>query len=75
MPPESGVWGRVVPLAHLPAHDAIAGLSHGARPLSHPREPMGDGPEDVDRLRCACALLDACGAYFTRGSGRRKMEV
>ena len=61
LPRDAGKWGNVMPLTHVGAHlelrDAVVPT---ARTLVHPKEPMGDGPDDCSRLRAACALLEVC---------------
>ena len=37
--------------------------------------PMPDPPADFTRVRCVCALLDACGHYFDRGTTKKKLDV
>lgn len=73
LPPALGNWGHVMPLSHVAAH---ADLSHGvtptARALITADEVMIDGPQDSMRLRCACALLDTCGQYFSKGTSKRR---
>ena len=76
LPRASGTWGRVVPFAHVPAHaDLREDERASARALVHPKESMVDGPEDYARVRCVCALLDTCGQYFTKGSGKRRLDI
>jgi len=36
---------------------------------------MPDPPSDFTRVRCVCALLDACGHYFDRGTTKKKLDV
>ena len=76
LPRASGVWGHVVPLSHIGAHDEIRAQGMpSARPMLHPKEPMGDGPDDCGRIRCVCALLETCGSYFSKGRGKRMLDA
>ena len=75
VPQDASIWGRVVPLPHVPAHADSEGALPSARLLVHEREPMPDGPTDTNRLRCVCALLDTCGQFFCKGSAKRKLDV
>ena len=75
LPKDAGLWGRVVHLAHVPAHLESAGGVPTARALLSDKEPMGDGPSDCNRLRCACALLDTCGQFFCKGAAKRKLDM
>ena len=36
---------------------------------------MADGPDNTNRLRAVCALLDACGGYFNRGQAKRQLDI
>ena len=77
VPVGAGVWGQVIPLTHVAAHEELrdATKAPSARPRLHTREPMVDGPDNTSRVRCVCALLDACGGYFNKGSAKRKLDV
>lgn len=33
-----------------------------------------DMPDDFFRVRLVCTMLDFCGGYFDRGSGRKKLD-
>tara|TARA_B100000524_G_scaffold190556_1_gene98773 strand:- start:112 stop:3438 length:3327 start_codon:yes stop_codon:yes gene_type:complete len=75
LPKAAGIWGHVVPITHVPAYLASRqGAEPMARSLLHPREPILDGPEDMARLRMVCSLLDECGAYFTKGRSKRRLD-
>ena len=59
LPKDCGIWGRVIPLTHVPAHaELMNGDAPSARERFHAKEPVVDGPDDASRLRCAFTLLD-----------------
>ena len=50
IPDGAGVWGNVVPVMHVGAHQEPAvgkPVMPVSRPLQHPGEPMGDSPDDL----------------------------
>jgi hypothetical protein len=49
----AGIWGRVVPLTHLPAYADLQGAEIGARPRLHPKAPQKPAPVARSRARAA----------------------
>jgi regulator of nonsense transcripts 2 len=78
--PEAALYQRRVAAARLLGELyafklANSGAVFGTlRLLLAPAEPAVDPPGSFFRLRLVAALLGACGAFFARGAGRRRLD-